>query len=761
MTFTDKELKDISKWDIMDMLLKSIDNKNQTLLNKSNGKKRRHILLDKLSDANWAGGPNSQECTLMLFEGNSASGYSTFMLPYVQGGRDKFGIYPLKGKPLNTMQADFIQISNNTEIIGIKQALGLVEGADYTEEKAFKALRYGKVVIAADSDDDGKHIIALIILFFHIRFPSLLKRGYINILRTPIIRASRGNTRIPFLSMKKFEEWRKSNPSGWSIHYYKGLGTSEEGDVKEDMQQLDQRLINFVFDEKAADKFIMAFSKNEVDKRKEWFQRMCKEDALGIEELKKLDISLFLEEEFGTYVLANMKRCIPSMFDGLKETPRKLVYVASLEWNIGAKTYTKKKVPQLSGLIVDRAAYVHGESNANKAVLHMARDFVGSNNAPIFYPSGSFGTRVKGGQDASDPRYLFTHPHVFMRFFCHPDDQAILQYKVEEGKQVEPKCYYPPLPFSLINGVSGIATGYSTFIPNHNPLDLIAWIRAKIKGDKLPNLVPWYRGFTGRMVLQDKNSKIRLDKDIEDDIDEEEEKKGEEDGGNVLITYGHFEEKGGKVIITELPVGRWSDNYENWLKTLIQEKKISDYRTMCTAHNVYFEITGFANPSYKNLKLVKKYSLNNMNLLDGEGKPKKYEKVSDIMEDFYIYRLHIYGLRKANLIKRKEEEIERLGAKERYVYYINEGKIEIRNVKKETVIKAMEENKISNNKEIINDLYNKTKASAFSEEEREKLKIKLTKLTEELKQLQNKKTTSFWLEDLQEFEDEYLKYMKK
>ena len=93
----------------------------------------------------------------------------------------------MRGKLLNVTKANAIQIANNPVIILLKESLGLREGMDYGNDKNFSTLRYGHVVILADSDEDGKHIIGLIINFFYCRFPSLLARGYIKYLRTPVI----------------------------------------------------------------------------------------------------------------------------------------------------------------------------------------------------------------------------------------------------------------------------------------------------------------------------------------------------------------------------------------------------------------------------------------------------------------------------------------------------------------------------------------------------------------------------------------------
>ena len=76
-------------------------------------------------------------------------------------------------------------------------------------------------------------------------------------------------------------------------------------------------------------------------------------------------------------------------------------------------------------------------------------------------------------------------------------DDALLNYGLEEGQKIEPEYYCPIIPLVLVNGCSGIATGWSTDIPNFNPRDVIENIRRRIRGEALLPMVPWYRGFEG------------------------------------------------------------------------------------------------------------------------------------------------------------------------------------------------------------------------------------------------------------------------
>jgi len=118
---------------------------DQQLNRKGGGKKARVTGIAKLDDANEAGGKNGQYCTLILTEGDSAKTMAVTGLGVV--GRNRYGVFPLKGKPLNVREATHQQILSNAEFTHIKQILGLKHGVTYDSAKN---LRYGKLMIMTD-----------------------------------------------------------------------------------------------------------------------------------------------------------------------------------------------------------------------------------------------------------------------------------------------------------------------------------------------------------------------------------------------------------------------------------------------------------------------------------------------------------------------------------------------------------------------------------------------------------------------------------
>merc|ERR1712176_1706277 len=114
--------------------------------NAKGGRGKRVLGIPKLEDANDAGGKNSAECTLILTEGDSAKALAVAGLSVI--GRDKFGVFPLRGKVLNVRDATLHQIMANAEIQNLIKIMGLDLNKEYDEER--KGLRYGSIMIMTD-----------------------------------------------------------------------------------------------------------------------------------------------------------------------------------------------------------------------------------------------------------------------------------------------------------------------------------------------------------------------------------------------------------------------------------------------------------------------------------------------------------------------------------------------------------------------------------------------------------------------------------
>ena len=172
-------LKKIEKSDVAEKILSYATFKDREALKRKGGVKKIKLTgIAKLDDANCAGGARSKECTLIICEGDSAKSLAMAGLSVV--GRDLYGVFPLKGKPMNVRDAKTSAVNKNEEIENLVKIMGLKYGTIY-DESNIKTLRYGHLMIMADQDSDGSHIKGLIVNLIHSTC-TVLKSGYLFIM---------------------------------------------------------------------------------------------------------------------------------------------------------------------------------------------------------------------------------------------------------------------------------------------------------------------------------------------------------------------------------------------------------------------------------------------------------------------------------------------------------------------------------------------------------------------------------------------------
>merc|ERR1719393_400008 len=234
----------LEKTDIVQAVVSDAQAKMMAQMDKNakGGRGKRVLGIPKLEDANDAGTKNASQCTLILTEGDSAKALAVAGLSVV--GRDRYGVFPLRGKLLNVRDVSQKSIAENKEIMNIVKILGLSFGQKGEQKK----MRYGSVMIMADQDYDGSHIKGLLINFFHFWWPDLLKDGgFVKEFVTPIVKCSKAGEVQTFFTQTEYEAWKEKhdNARGWHIKYYKGLGTSTAAEAKEYFKDMEQHRLDF------------------------------------------------------------------------------------------------------------------------------------------------------------------------------------------------------------------------------------------------------------------------------------------------------------------------------------------------------------------------------------------------------------------------------------------------------------------------------------------------------------------------------------
>ena len=625
-----KFIKDILACGVGDDLTALAVSKTEKELKKTDGAKKNKITgIPKLDDANWAGTAKSHECTLIVTEGDSAKTLAVAGLSVV--GRNAYGVFPLRGKPRNVRDASVKQLTDNQEFSDLKKILGLQHGKVYT---SLRELRYGRLMIMTDADLDGSHIKGLVLNMIHHFWPSLLDLGFVVAMVTPVIKAGKD---WYFTE----EAFRKRSGSSANIKYYKGLGTSTSAEAKEYFKMIDRLTVKFVPDAQTGESMTLAFSKAMADARKGWLVGHMAETPPVIEygTVKVLDVTDFIHRDLANFSVEDIKRSIPHVADGLKPSQRKVIY-ACLKRNLTKDA----KVAQLSGYIAEHTAYHHGEASLQGTIIGLAQNFVGANNVNLLEPSGQFGTRLMGGKDSASPRYIFTRLAEKTRRIFDVRDEPVLKYVAEDGQNVEPVYYLPVVPMVLINGAEGIGTGFSSYVPPYDPKVVTRNIQHALRGEAMEAMKPHFKGFTGTV---------------------------EKTGEHTWTLTGTYVREGSRVHITELPPGKWIQDYKEFLDGLDVK-----YENHSTENKADFYVWTELN-DHKALGLLKTIHTSNMYLIGQNGAVKKYASPEEILVDYLEMRLALYKTRKAYLVKDLKRQATEQTLRARFITEVAHGRLEI------------------------------------------------------------------------------------
>lgn len=443
----------------------------------------------------------------------------------------------------------------------------------------------------------------------------------------------------------------------------------------------------------------------------------------GTVSTKDYPISMVARNEWKSFAMYTVEsRAIPNMIDGLKPVQRFYLYSSILN----SKTEFKK-VSAISGVISDYG-YNHGEASAASSGQLMAATW--NNNICLIEGRGSFGTRLV--QEAGAPRYVYTRLH---KNFSKYIKDLELSPKHDDPEHEPPAFYLPVIPLVLANGTKGIATGFATNILPRDQKSLYRACRDYLEygniSAKLPVMFPEFKGTV--------------------EYNEDEKR---------YYCKGVFERKSKTVLlITEVPYGFDRESYVEVLDSLEEADEIVGYDDLCDKTGFKFEVKLKQNTSanWSDEKIVKNFKLSkpmveNLTVIDQNGKLREYTDERDLVRDFCQYRLTILQKR-IDLRKKEARELERwLLVKMQFIQAVLDGKIEFKNRKKD---------------DVASQIYKNTEALSDDDIDR-LLRINILSLTEEMViELQNeietaKKSLEYWskttptaqyLKDLEEVSD--------
>lgn len=812
-----------------------------TLENKLSGKKdkitqqkiRNH---KKIRDCANARHGKPHLCILWISEGLSPHALIVNGISSIEDtAMDSNGMYAIQGKFLNVKVATKEQIEKNQEIQDLQALLGLSKGlsdtkTDFSKDENFKRIRYHTVRLAADMDEDGIHIRGLLINFFFHLYPTLLDReGFLDSFSTAAVKVTLNGKKDPllFYSNMEYKKWYDEYTSGPTLEvaikeakYLKGLAAINDDDAP--MYFTNLKTVKYYKEGDEAEYMDLAFGKcvNNKEKnemKKNWIIRDMKKAKPVLATVEGFDtedvtsgsdkevissadddsddefvyegdygISTFVDRQLVIYNRMSLHRALPNNFDGLKESQQKILY-AMLKIK-GTKTLDLQKIV---GRIKEISQYHHGGESMSGAIAGMATRYPGDNNIPYLKNDGQYATRLLGPSEFGADRYLHTHIEPIMKVIFKEIDNNILTQIVSDNVKVEYKHFVPVINMLAVNGSKGIATGFSTDIPAHNPVDILdfqeAWLKCVHKD--LPKIKPWYRGIKGPITLSDDNKRWFSEGILTECV-----------GKGCPLTIGKKKTKckglKGWWHITDLPVGVWSEDFEVTIKEMMEDsktpkgikipKRILDYNNYCTTNLVHFMIKPVKDwePNMDMPDMKNSHSLMNMYTIDENHYPKKYETVEDLLQDWMPKRLHFYNLRKEYLIKLSEHDKEIASNRYIFVKAVADKKLDMNKpkaqVKKDMIKMGLKEMKLKitggdddedDEKDEVDSKKSKKNEPSFkyltsiqmgnmTKEKQEKLKKEVDIHQQKIDAISKKSGVDLWLEDMAEFRTAWMKFVK-
>lgn len=483
-------------------------------------------------------GPNS---TLVLTEGDSCTNYAEVM-KNVHPLSDNIGILSMRGVPANLYESDLVRLLKSQLFTNIIRVMNMDPQKSYNTDAEIATLKYGKIIMMGDPDLDGFHIISLMISNFVHYWPFLFHQRRVGVLRTPVVRIwSNDGSRIlaRYYSDKEYDlavEQRSSSdpairaaaaPVG-DVKRIKGLGSVKIGvldnpgiELLDDVQNAP--VIWFYMDSEGIAAIDTFFIKSRTDARKKaitHFAGICEDTmsactvdtqtnviSMGNMPLMRRGVENYIYRELVQYSIGSLKRHIPYERDGLKDVQRKIIAWWLKHTRFG-ETKSRNKVEEMAGKVSSEFDYHHGPASLGGAIKRMAiTGFPGANNVSPLIPESAMGSRLNWPSDCPQSRYAYVGGAKWLKHAINKYVYSSIPKMKSDDMEIEPRWIPAAIPYSIMNGVFGVATGWRTYIPAMHPTSTMNFLMELVSADveyRHPVTEPilfWYCGFRGTMEI--------------------------------------------------------------------------------------------------------------------------------------------------------------------------------------------------------------------------------------------------------------------
>lgn len=440
-----------------------------------------------------------------------------------------------------------------------------------------------------------------------------------------------------------------------------------------------------------------------------------------------------MNSAFKTFSLYDNVRSIPGI-DGLKPSQRKALYGTLLR----GENAGELQVERLSAFIAERTDYHHGTGSMASTIVGLASPIPGANNMNLMMPNGQFGSRLT--KEAGAGRYINSMLSPYFRQLFRKDDDIILEHHMVDGEKIEPKVYLPILPLVLINGATGIGTGHGVEIKSYHPNQIRDACIRILEGKPLQRgkLLPWFRGYHGTVSRNELGQ---------------------------IVTTGKLKVINSTTIeITELPLGRFLDDYKDVLKGLMEPRRnredeivenalVKDFDDSSTEESFNFRVTVPRSTTqlteeqlYTKFKLVAR-DTENFTLWNSSGVLQRFDDVESVIEMYVPWRLSFYEIRRQRLITDTKESIRWLSEVVRFIrFYLANTKFFAGTGKKDLVERLLAEKFTDYDRLLGMPMWNLTKDRI------EELEKKLDELRKHLTGLESDTADRMYARELKAFD---------